>query len=148
MSAFENSYSKLMDKLKTHLTDITAVINEMYQLQDDAKKHVVNEETTINDLLHFLEFESAKISDRVKIRTADLLSDCRKNRRHAKSLLVNVSNFNKVAPITIGDFNSNCLTLLNEFEKFITIENKPLEFNAKNVDFDKLKKGSTNVFNC
>lgn len=147
MSKFENSYSTLVEKLKEHLTQVTKVINEMYELQDDAKKHVVNEETSINDLLHFLEFESAKISDKVKIRTADLIGDCRTSRRHAKSLLVNMSNFNKVAPTTIGEFNAQCKTLLDEFEKFVTLESKPLEFNAKNVNFDSLKKGAANVFN-
>jgi hypothetical protein len=76
---FQKDYKDTITKFCDSLNTISTVIKELYELKDDAVKQVVNEETTVNDLLHFLELESG-IQPKVLERTSVLIGDSRKRR--------------------------------------------------------------------
>ena len=135
---FQKDYKDTITKFCDSLNTISTVIKELYELKDDAVKQVVNEETTVNDLLHFLELESG-IQPKVLERTSVLIGDSRKIRRDAKMVLQDINNLNNVSSINIGEFEKMCSNLKETLCNFNHIFDKPLEYKPKKINFSKLK---------
>ena len=141
---FQNNYKDTLSKLCETLCNLENIVQEMYNIKDEAAKQVVSEETSVNDLLHFLELEK-DIKPKVLERTATLLGDCRKIRRDAKMVLQDFSNLNNVSDIKFGEFTNMCKTLKETIENFKHVFEKDLEYKPKIINFAKLKENDTCV---
>ena len=141
---FQNNYKDTLSKLCETLCNLENIVQEMYNIKDESDKQVVSEETSVNDLLHFLELEK-DIKPKVLERTATLLGDCRKIRRDAKMVLQDFSNLNNVSDIKFGEFTNMCKTLKETIENFKHVFEKDLEYKPKSIDFAKLKENETCV---
>ena len=141
---FQNNYKDTLSKLCETLYNLENIVQEMYNIKDEAAKQVVSEETSVNDLLHFLELEK-DIKPKVLERTATLLGDCRKIRRDAKMVLQDFSNLNNVSDIKFGEFTNMCKTLKETIENFKHVFEKDLEYKPKIINFAKLKENDTCV---
>lgn len=141
---FQNNYKDALSRLCGALETLESTVQEMYEIKADAVKQVVSEETSVNDLLHFLELEK-DIKPKVLERTATLIGDCRKIRRDAKMVLQDFSNLNNVSDIKLGEFTSMCKTLKETISSFKHVFEKELEFKPKKIDFEKLKGDATCV---
>lgn len=138
MMVFQNNYKDALTTLCDALDSLESAVNSMYDIKENAAKQVVSEETSVNDLLHFLELEK-DIKPKVLERTATLIGDCRKIRRDAKMVLQDFSNLNNVSDVKLGEFTNMCKTLKETISNFKHVFEKDLEYKPKKIDFEKLK---------
>ena len=141
MSKFEKNYENLIETLKSNLNALQNTIQEIYKLEDNAKHQVITEETSVNDLMHFLELEQ-DIDENVKIRASTLIGESRRIRREAKSVIIDIKNFGTFSDIKFGEFDKICSTLLESLNTFVPLKKKDLYFNPVNINFKKLKENN------